>query len=108
MALYKRAIFLSGKINIFYDSAVFVSRTRMHKILTLVCILIPSMALADGYWERIITMAQKHPSFEAMRSVELSSQSLGDIEKARRFPVVSGTLSRVDGSSTLTQTSDAI
>lgn len=80
----------------------------MRKIFSLMCILIPSMALADGYWERIITMAQKHPSFEAMRSVELSAQSLGDIEKARRFPVVSGTLSRVDGSSTLTQTSDAI
>jgi outer membrane protein TolC len=52
--------------------------------------------------------AVKHPAYETHRSKITSAASLIEIERARRYPKVEGIFSRLDGSSTLINTPDAL
>jgi len=63
---------------------------------------------AQSYWDAVFEVAKQDPAYAALKAAGQSSSALMDIEQARRFPTVSGTLSRIDGASSLSQTSDAI
>ena len=61
----------------------------------------------DPFWREIWLAAKGHPEFSAFRaSNDAASVNLA-IEKARRYPVVSGVLSRMDGESSLANTPSA-
>jgi outer membrane protein TolC len=61
----------------------------------------------DPFWREIWLAAKGHPEFSAFRaSNDAASVNLA-IEKARRYPVVSGVFSRMDGESSLANTPSA-
>ena len=70
-------------------------------------VFISCEASASNYWDFISESIKDSPSSVLLSRVEASSDSLIGIEKANRSPIITGGLSRVDGASSLSETSDA-
>jgi len=74
----------------------------------LIVAMIAGNVSANSYWENISNVVKEQPIYKNYLATLNSSNALIDIESARHFPKVTGSISRVDGSSSLNETSDAI